>query len=496
MRKSFLEFKILKELQQENIESSKPVGSKVSLGDGNEFSPFVISDDPKSENYGKNKNLAPIVRAFKQGANWGWSRDENTGSEKPVKITSKKLFLTGGAVRDHLLNKKPRNVELATSASPDEVYHLLKQNGFSFFNKLGDLKTLKDSPNVKKGNNQYFWVQRENKNGRPFVFSIKVNDDEYTLEVFTKTPKGLIDKDLESGTQKEDASGRDFTINGMYVLLNNDNGPNKDLYDFFGGMHHLAAGKINSIGDMEKKLEEDPSRILRYARMLTSYGDVSKVSDEEKQKVKKLSEKLKCLDRKYMMDEFKKGMDKEEIDSRKYLSTCNDLGILNHVFPNKILDANFPKEISELGDKQMALAYLLRMNDPKSLMDLEIDQRDLNKIVFLIKSLGLSGSIEADELSSLTNGFTTAGLPPRKLKDFVVKIGKVEPDLVDAFLNYTKQPRIKIFVYKDGESEVSDDFLDIYDPFTNNVDSTLADERKKQLELDSFQNQIRFMSKK
>lgn len=172
------------------------------------------------------------------------------------------------------------------------------------------------------------------------------------------------------------------------------------------------------------------------------------------------------------------------------------MGILNHVFPNKILDANFPKEISELGDKQMALAYLLRMNDPKSLMDLEIDQKDLNKIIFLIKSLGLSGSIEADELSSLTNGFTTAGLPPRKLKDFVVKIGKVEPDLVDAFLNYTRQPRIKIFVYKDGESEVSDDFLDIYDPFTNNVDLTLADERKKQLELDSFQNQIRFMSKK
>jgi len=47
------------------------IGTKVSLGDGNDFMPFEVSDDPKSEHYGKNKNLAPIVRAFKQGANWG-----------------------------------------------------------------------------------------------------------------------------------------------------------------------------------------------------------------------------------------------------------------------------------------------------------------------------------------------------------------------------------------------------------------------------------------
>ena len=157
--KSFNEYKLLRESQESKADNeTNAVGTKVSLGDGNKFEPFEISDDPKSELYGKNKNLAPIVRAFKQGANWGWSRDENTGKDKPVKITSKKLFLAGGSVRDHLLGKKPRDIELATSASPDEVYRLLKQNGFTYVNKHGESNNSKVSPNQKEGSHQTFWV--------------------------------------------------------------------------------------------------------------------------------------------------------------------------------------------------------------------------------------------------------------------------------------------------------------------------------------------------
>ena len=136
-QRSFQKYKLLREAQ-EGKKGGSPmggkdvggVGAKISLGDGNDFQPFEISDDPKSEHYGKNKNLSPIVREFKQGANWGWSRDDSTGNDKPVKIGGKKLFLAGGAVRDHLTGRKARNIELATNASPDEVYHVLKQNGF------------------------------------------------------------------------------------------------------------------------------------------------------------------------------------------------------------------------------------------------------------------------------------------------------------------------------------------------------------------------------
>lgn len=496
--KSFNQYRQLRESDENKGSSSDSkdgglgVGTKVSLGDGNQFQPFEISDDPKSEHYGKNKNLAPIVRAFKQGANWGWSRDDSSGSDKPVKISGKKLYLTGGAVRDHLLGKKPRNIELGTNASPDEVYHVLKQNGFEFVNKNGeDDKPSKTSPNRKEGDRQYFWVKKTNKTGRPFTFGIKVNEDEYDLEVFMKTPRGMVDKDPEPGTHAQDAAGRDFTINGMYILLSNDNGPNKELNDFFGGMHHLSSKNISSIGDMGSKLKEDPSRIMRYVRMLTQYGDPSKVGEEDKETIKRSADGLSKMDRKVLMGEFKKGLDKDDVDPRNYLKSFRDLGLLDKVFPGKTIDAELPKELSELGDKHMPIAWMLRMNDPASLEDLGLDSKDLQKIGFLIKSLGINDGMDENSLADLTTGYMSSGISGRKLREFATKVGHLDPSLVDAFLNYSKQPRVKI--YRDGQDGVTNEFNDLVDPFTGHIDHLRVDERKKRLELEAFKKQVENM---
>lgn len=471
-----------------------PLGTKVVLGDGNDFEPFEISDDPKSEHYGKNKNLAPIVRAFKQGANWGWSKDDSTGSDKPVKISGKKLYLSGGAVRDHLKGKKARNIELATNASPDEVYHILKQNGFEFVSEGGtSLKgSSHSSPNKKEGNKQLFWVNKSNKNGRPFIFGLKVNEDEYELEVFTKTPRGNVEKELEPGTHAEDAAGRDFTINGMYILLSQDNGPNKELQDFYGGMHHLASGRISAIGDMGEKLKEDPSRIMRYVRMLSCYGDPKKVSEEEKETIKKSSDGLGKLDRKYMMGEFKKGIDKDDVDARDYLRSFRDLGLLDKLFPGKALDTNLPKELSEMGDKHMPLAWMLRQNDPGSLEDLGMDTGDMQKIGFLIKSLGMKEDMDGGGLMDLVKGYMSSGISGRKLREWGTKCGGLNPGILDAFLSYAKSPRIKVYVQgDDGNEKVADDFADLIDPFTGQQNHMKIDERKKDLELKNFRKYMK-----
>lgn len=117
MRKTFLEFVQEKKGPAQAGNGDTPLAAKVTLGDNNDFQPLTISDDPNSEHYGKNKNLAAIVRAFKKGANWGWSKDDKSGEDKPVKVGTKKLFLTGGALRDHLAGKKPRNMELVTDCA-------------------------------------------------------------------------------------------------------------------------------------------------------------------------------------------------------------------------------------------------------------------------------------------------------------------------------------------------------------------------------------------
>lgn len=501
--KSFQDYKLLREAAEGKTKSPAlggnevgGVGAKISLGDGNDFLPFEISDDPKSEHYGKNKNLSPIVRAFKQGANWGWSRDDATGNDKPVKITGKKLFLAGGAVRDHLTGRKARNIELATNASPDEVYHVLKQNGFEFVSEDGTTKgkAAKVSPNRKEGNKQYFWVKRGNKNGRPFVFGIKVNEDEFELEVFMKTPRGNVEGDPEPGTHAEDAAGRDFTINGMYIALTQDNGPNKELYDFHGGIHHLTSGRISAIGDMKHKLKEDPSRILRYVRMLSCYGDPKKVPEEEKETIRNSADGLSKLDRKMMMDEFKKGLDKDDVDARDYLKHFRDLGLLDMLFPGKQIDADLPKELSELGDKHMPLAWMLRMNDPEALEDLGLDPQDGQKIKFLIKSLGVNENLDADTLMDLVQGYMSSGISGRKLREWGTKLGGLDGSILDAFLNYAKSPRVKVHKTDElGQDAVSDDFMDLVDPFTGNQNMQKVEERKRQLEHANFRKHLEYM---
>lgn len=504
---SFQEFRLLKEgaENKNKPDTGGALGAKVSLGDQNDFQPFEVSDDPKSEHYGKNKNLSPIVRAFKSGGNWGWTKDDSTGDDKPVKISGKKLFLSGGAVRAHLRGEKANNIELATNASPDEVYHLLKQNGFEFINDQGMLNQNKKPPhpNRKEGAKQFFWVKRANKNGRPFAFGLRVNEDEFDLDCFQKSARGFDgDEEPEPGTQADDANSRDFTINGLYIQLTNDNGPNKDLYDFHGGIHHMMSGQIVPIGGDKAfdEMRKRPSRIIRYMRFMHGYGDPKTVSQEQMQKfmsaaadgLPKLAQKPEG--RKYMMDEFKKGLDKDGSDGRKYLKLFKKFGVLDLLFPGKMIDADLPKELSELGDKHMPLAWMLRNNDPQSLEDTGMDPKDLKKIAFLIKSLNVDENMDPDRLDDLTNGYTSSGISGRKLRDWGTKLGKKDPNIMDAFLAYVKSPRVKLYEKgDDGNEKLNNAFSDLIDPFTGQQDHEGIKERRKHLELDSFRKHMEYM---
>ncbi len=472
--KKFQQFAQLRE-SEENKEpkNNGSLNAKITLGDGNDYEPFFVSDDPNNEHYGKNRGLAPIIRAFKKGANWGWSKDPATGTDKPVKIGSKKLYLTGGSVRDHLAGRTPRNIELATDASPDEIFHILKQNEFSFV----------DSEKSSKG--QTFSVKTKDKNGRPFSFTVNVDGNVYELEVFTKTPKGS--EEPEPGTHADDASGRDFTLNAMSILLSTDNGPNKELNDFHGGLHHLSSKKVQPIGDMKDSFSKDPKRIVRYARMVGNYGDIDGVSDDEKNTIKSLIGLLKKLKPEDIGDEFKKGMKKDDVDSRKYLKTFGDLGLLSLVFPNQNVDESFPKELTELGDKDMSVAWCLRNNPPENLRNLGMDD---DKIVLLVRSLNFGENVSKQELQNLVTDYLKSGISSRKLKEWIVAFGKTKEHVVEAFVQYARSPRVKVYV--EGE-KVHENFKDLFDPFTKQpVSLELVEERKKDIEYQNFQKRLNY----
>ena len=477
-------FQLREETNADNPEKKSGNGSlnaKVTLGADNDYEPFVVSDDPNSQHYGKNRNLAPVIRAFKKGGNWGWSKDDKTGEDKPVKISGKKLYLTGGAVRDHLAGKTPRNIELSTNASPDEVYHILSQNEF----KLTD--------DEKTKGDKTFSVKTKDSSGRPFSFNVYVGDDVYELETFTKTPKGGTATELEPGTHSDDAGSRDFTINSMSILLSNDNGENKELNDFYGGMHHLANSKIQTIGNMEDSFTKDPKRMLRFGRMVSGYGDASKISDEEKETIKKLAHLISQLDPEDVMDDFNKGINKDDCDPRKHLQIFGDLGLLSSIFPEKSIDESFPKELTELGDKNMALAWMLRHNHPAELTTIGMGPDD-SKISFLVRTLNLGLGLDENMLDQATSNFIRSGIPSKKLKKWLTVMGKVDESTVDAFIAHMTSPRVKVYVMKDdGSEDINENFKDLFDPFTNEpVNLQLLDNRKRELEYQNYQKHLKF----
>ncbi len=146
-------------------------------------------------------------------------------------------YLVGGAVRDLLFGIKPKDFDVVTNATPDQIHHLFRRSRMI---------------------------------GRRFKL-VHVIYGREVIEVSTyrsqrkeiPQPDGsMIRDDNHYGTIEEDAMRRDFTINAMFYSPTNNK-----LVDFHEGLEDLKHGIIRMIGDPEKRYQEDPIRILRAFRV-------------------------------------------------------------------------------------------------------------------------------------------------------------------------------------------------------------------------------------
>lgn len=141
------------------------------------------------------------------------------------------LYLVGGTVRDYLLNLPLTDMDAVTDATPEEMKTFL--GGDYTFSKMGSIKTKFE--NIK--------------------FDITTLRKEEDYQDYRHPSKIHFVKTLE-----EDVSRRDFSINAMYL--------DKDLklVDFVGGLKDLNQKTIRIIGCPDKRIKEDPLRILRAIR--------------------------------------------------------------------------------------------------------------------------------------------------------------------------------------------------------------------------------------
>src|SRR6195952_730321 len=148
--------------------------------------------------------------------------------------------VVGGAVRNALLNIPFGDIDIATTALPDEVVRRAKAAG------------IKSIPTGVEHGTVTLVVD-----GQPFEVTTLRED----IETFGRKAKVAFGRDWI-----RDAQRRDFTINGLSVDAAGT------VHDHVGGLADIAEKRVRFIGDPGARIAEDYLRILRFFRMHASYG--------------------------------------------------------------------------------------------------------------------------------------------------------------------------------------------------------------------------------
>lgn len=153
-------------------------------------------------------------------------------------------YLVGGCVRDLLLDRTPKDFDVATSATPNEIKQLFRN--CRIIGRRFRLAHIFFGPKIIETS-----TFRANPRGDG-------SDPDNEL---------LIRRDNVFGSDIEDARRRDFTVNGLFYDVETE-----EVIDHVGGLEDLGARLIRTIGDPSIRFREDPVRMLRAVKFAARLG--------------------------------------------------------------------------------------------------------------------------------------------------------------------------------------------------------------------------------
>ena len=185
-----------------------------------------------------------------------------------------KAWVVGGGVRDLMLGLKPKDFDVATNATPDQVRTLFRRSRI-----IG-----------RRFQIVHVMFGRE---------TIEVSTFRAIQDVAETDEHGRVLRDNVWGTQAEDAARRDFTINALYYDPVADT-----ILDYHNGVRDLEHKTLRMIGDPTARFREDPVRMLRVARFTAKLG--FKVEPKTRKPIGELAELVHNVPAARLFDEMLK----------------------------------------------------------------------------------------------------------------------------------------------------------------------------------------------
>ncbi len=156
-------------------------------------------------------------------------------------------FIVGGAVRDLLLGKRPKDFDVATNATPEQVVALFR--GSRIIGRRFQIVHVRMGREIIE------------------VTTFRGHHEDGAAQTAVKSQKGLLLRDNVYGTLDQDAARRDLTINALYL-----DPIDQLILDDLNGLEDIRQRVVRIIGDPATRYSEDPVRMLRVVRFAAKLG--------------------------------------------------------------------------------------------------------------------------------------------------------------------------------------------------------------------------------
>jgi len=212
-----------------------------------------------------------------------------------LKKANFEAFWAGGAVRDLVLKKELHDIDIATSAKPDQVKKIFP-NSYDKGRSFGVVA-------VREGELEFEVTT--------FRQDVGISDHRHPAKIAFATAEG-------------DAKRRDFTINGLFY-----DPMSGEIIDYVDGLTDLKRATIKFIGRPQDRIKEDYLRLIRAVRFATRLD--FKIEPESKKAIKENAEKIAEVSSERIRDELSKMLLNER--RSEALKMLSELNLLKTILP-------------------------------------------------------------------------------------------------------------------------------------------------------------------